>query len=208
MARHLAAAIAIGIAGSACATAGNTPLAELPTSPLPTTALAGQSVTVYPLTMVLAEVELGWDASLTPRDSALRRADSIFAMAVTSRAPEVMWVLPEALRRASSRAPGMLTDPDRMATSILRRRMERLPDPLRSQMRMLTGAAGDRWALVPASLFFFVDSTAVGRGRAELTVALTDVRAGTVSWQTVAKGVGEDPWSALADALRTMVPVF
>lgn len=196
------------LVGAACATAGNAPLADLPSTPLPTAALAGESVALYPLTMVLAEVELGWDAALTPRDSALRHADSLIALATTARAPEVMWVLPAALRRAAAQAPGMLVNPDRLATSILRRPMQRLPDPLRSQMRMLTGAAGDRWAVVPASLFFFADSTQVGRGRAELTVALTDVRSGTVGWQTVAKGVGDDPWSALTAALNSMVPVF
>jgi hypothetical protein len=195
--------LAIAAASAACASAG--PSTETPPArPLPVTALIGVPVVVYPLTMVLSEAVLGWDEALSPRDVALGTVDSILGAALTERVPEVMWVFPETLRRVAARAPGMLIDPDRMATASLRHNLSKVPDPLRSQMRSLTGAVGDRLSLVPASLLFFEDPE--GGGRAELTVVLVDVRLGDIWWRSVVKGVGPDPWTALRDALETLAP--
>jgi len=190
---------------SACASSGSaTPEEEVPPRALPTAGLAGEAVAVYPLTMMLAEGPLGWDSLLAPRREALDRADEIVGLALTERSPEVIWVLPAELRRAARRAPGMLPDPDQIGTSILRGNLSRVPDPLRAQIRMLTGVAGDRWALIPASLLFYSEGD--GQGRAELTLVLADVRTGNVGWRTVANGEGTDPWSALRDALATLYP--
>jgi hypothetical protein len=99
----------------------------------------------------------------------------------------------------------MLTDPDQMATALLRSaELTVVPDPLRSQMRALTGVAADRYALVPASLVFLADPG--GRARAELTVVLIDVRTGAIGWRTVAWGVGDGPWDALRAALKALTP--
>ena len=68
----------------------------------------------------------------------------------------------------------------------------------------LTGVAGGRYALVPASLVFTV--TEEGRGRAELTLVIVDVRTGLVGWRTVAHADGDDPWLALRAALKTLTP--
>ncbi len=168
--------------------------------------MIGVEVVVYPLTMILAEASLEWDDALSPRDSALEVADSLIAMALTERTPEVMWVMPEKLRRVARLAPGLLVDPDRLATAVLRHKLSKLPDPLFSQMRSLTGAVGDRLSLVPASLFFFREPD--GTGRAELTVVLVDVRLGDFWWRTVVKGTGSDPWTAFRDALETLAPVL
>ena len=173
--------------------------------PLPVGAMIGVDVVVYPLTMILAEAALDWDIHISPRDVALRKADSLIAAALTERTPEVTWVLPEELRRVARLAPGMLVDPDRMGTAALRN-LRRIPDPLRSQMRSLTGAAGDRLALVPASLFFFQEEGEIGVGRAELTVVLAEVRLGEIQWRSVARGSGETPWLALRAALETLAP--
>jgi hypothetical protein len=167
--------------------------------------MLGVEVTVYPLTMILAEPALDWDEEISPRDEALLRADSLLATALTERAPEVTWVLPDKLRRAARMAPGLLTPPDRMGTSVFRNNLQKIPDPLWGQMRQMTGVVGDRYSLVPASLFFFEDS--VGFGRAELTVVLAEVRLGEIHWRTVAKGSGETPWSALEAALETLAPL-
>jgi hypothetical protein len=178
--------------------------AEPETSPLPTAGIAGQEVAVYPLTLVVSEESLGWSEQLQPRREALDHADSLIAALLTERAPEVVWVLPEALRRASSRAPGMLANPDQMGTALLRSPLDRVPDPLRSQLRTLTGMAAGRHALLPASLVFLSDSG--GLGRAELTLAIVDVRTASVQWRTVAIGVGDDPWVATWEALKSLVP--
>lgn len=176
------------------------------TAPLPTAGLAGQRVVVYPLTMVGADEGLGWSAALTPRRHALDHADSLLADALTARAPEVTWVLPPALRQAARRAAPVATDPDRAATALLRSRgLKQLPDPLWSQMRNLVAVAGERYALVPASLAFVPAADTTG-GRAELTLVLVDVRTGAIGWRTVANAVARDPWDALQRALKLLTP--
>jgi hypothetical protein len=167
--------------------------------------MAGQDVTVYPLTLLSAEGTLAWQERIGPRRAALDRADSIIGSLLEERSPEVKWVLPPALRRAAARAPGMLGDPDRMSTSLLRSsELRQIPDPLRSQMRNLTGVAGGRYALIPASLLFY--RTPEGLGRAELTLVIADVRTGVIEWRTMAHAVGDDPWTALRDAFKTLTP--
>ena len=74
---------------------------------------------------------------------ALARADSIVGALLTERSPEVLWILPPALRHAAAQAPGMLADPDRIGTALLRGpKVEAIPDPLRSQMRQLGMSVG------------------------------------------------------------------
>lgn len=206
MAKRVGLVAGITIAGIAAGCGASQPADTIPTpDPMPTAGLAGQEVTVFPLTMILGEETLGWEEALAPRREALDLADSLIAATLTSRVPEVNWVLPPALRRAADRAPGMLPQPDQMGTSLLRgTRVRDIPDPLRSQLRTLTGVAGDRWAFVPASLFYYRD--AEGGGRAELTVVLADVRLGRIQWRTVAVGTGADPWVALWEALATLSP--
>ena len=192
------------LALAACAGGPPPNPADLPTTPLPTAGLAGSEVAVYPLTMLIAEVELGWDTVLPPRSEALRQADDLIFTALEARSPEVTWVGPEELRRAARGAPGMLSDPDQMGSSMLRSNIAKVPDPLRAQLRMLTGAVADRYALIPASALFFADSTT--GARVELTLVLVDVRSGDVGWRTVAQGAGDDPWTALRAAMASLTP--
>lgn len=207
MARRLTAllgAIAVGAAGCG---GGSQPAVDIPrpASPLPTAGLAGDAVPVYPLTLLSAERSLGWEEALTPRPAALERADSVIGALLQARSPEVSWVLPPALRRSAARAPGVLVDPDQLATALLRAPdLTRLPDPLRSQMRALNAVAGGRYALVPASLVFV--QVPDGGGRAELTLVIADVRTGQIGWRTMAHAVAADPWTALDEALRTLTP--
>lgn len=203
VARRLMAWAAAGAVAACGGASANAPAPSVP-RPLPVGAMVGADVVVYPLTMVLAEGSLQWDDSLRPRVDALRRVDSLIAAALTERTPEVTWVLPDELRQAARRAPGLLINPDRMATATLRHNLSKVPDPLRSQMRMLTGVIGDRLALVPASLLFF-EAAELG-GRAELTMVLTDVRLGEIRWRSVVRGTGPTPWRALEDALQTLSP--
>src|SRR5262249_44074449 len=115
-------------------------------SPLPTAGLSGQAVAVYPLTLMSADDALPWKEQLSVRRTALDKADSVIAEALKNRSPEVPWVLPDKLRRGAKQAPGMLADPDQIATSLLRApRLERLSDPLWSQMRALSAMAGSRY---------------------------------------------------------------
>src|SRR5207237_2900965 len=92
------------------------------------------------------------------RRAALARGASVIGPLLTARAPEVTWLLPDELRRAARRAPGIAPDPDQMGTAILLRgggRQEIVPDPLRHELRTLAalvGAGGGRVGLVPAGL--------------------------------------------------------
>lgn len=189
-----------------CAKSQPDTVAPAAASPLPTAGLAGQRVAVYPLTLIAADEATGWADSLTPRRAALDRADSVIGEALTQRSPEATWVLPPEMRRTARRGIGMLADPDQMGTALLRAPgLRTIPDPLRSQMRSLTAAAADRYALVPASLVYTPSDDSVG-GRAELTLVLADVRTGLIGWRTVAWATGSGPWDALWRALKTLTP--
>ena len=207
MDRRLAVLMLILLTATACGgkpSPGEEPEPE-PTAPLPTAGIAGQPVAVYPFTLVTAEEQLGWQSHLANRREALDRADSILGSLLVERSPEVQWVLPPALRRAAARAPGVLAHPDQMGTALLRGvEVERIPDPLRSQMRALNGVAADRFSLVPAALVF--RTAPDGRGMAEVTLVLADARTGLVGWRTVARGEGDGPWDALRVAIKALTP--
>ena len=185
-----------------------TPTPE-PTAPLPTAGLAGQRVALTPLELVAAEDTLHWDALIADRRTTLDKCDSIISTYLVARAPEVTWVGPAELRHIARRAPGIAADPDQMGTPFLRaQNIIDVPDPLRSQLRTMMGLAGGRYVMIPAGLVF---RRTVGRpdGRmatAELAVVMIDSRIGRVGWRTVARGEGEDPWTALTRAVKILTP--
>ncbi len=196
-------------------------LTPAPTAPLPTAGLAGQRVPLLPLTLVAAEDSLHWDAQLADRRASLDKCDSIIASLLEARTPEVTWVGAAELRRAARRAAGIAADPDQMGTAFLRAdRLVDVPDPLRYQLRTLVGLTGARYALVPAGLVYRrtvgrSDPKGLpdGRGRtdhptatAELSVVLVDTRVGRVGWRTTARGEGDDPWTALTRAVKSLTP--
>ena len=180
-----------------------------PTAPLPTAGMAGQRVALTPLALVAAEDTLHWDTLFVNRRTALDKSDSIIAMLLTARAPEVTWVGPAELRHVARRAPGIAADPDQMGTPFLRAsNIIDVPDPLRYQLRTLMGLVGGRYVLVPAGLVF---RRTVGRsdGRtatAELSVVLIDTRVGKIGWRTIARGEGDNPWTALTRAVKSLTP--
>ena len=194
------------------------------TAPLPTGGLAGQRVSVFPLTLVVAEDSLHWESYLANRWTTLASADSIITALLLGRVPEVPWVTPAELRHAARRAAGVAPDPSQMGTAILRaERLVDVPDPLRSQLRTLialAGGGGGRYVLIPAALVYRRPRTpdprgargsaspaaAPGSGTAELSVVLVDVRTGKVQWRTVARGDGRDPWAALTTAVKALTP--
>jgi hypothetical protein len=174
------------------------------TAPLPTAGIAGQRVSLFPLTLVAAEDTLHWGALLADRRAALDRSDSIIESLLVGRAPEVTWVRPADLRRAARRAAGIAANPDQMGTSFLRAEgLVDVPDPLRYELRTLVGLAGGRFAFVPAGLVF---RRTAGQPVAELSVVLVDTRIGKVGWRTVARGEGDDPWTALTRAVKALTP--
>lgn len=180
-----------------------------PTAPLPTAGIAGQRVALMPLALAAAEDSLHWDALIADRRATLDKSDSIITTLLTARAPEVTWVPPAELRHIARRAAGIAADPDQMGTPFLRaENIVEVPDPLRYQLRTLLGLVGGRYAMVPAGLVF---RQTVGRpvGRtatAELSTVLIDTRTGRIGWRTVARGEGDDPWTALTRAVKSLTP--
>jgi len=180
-------------------------------------------VSVLPLTLVAAEDSLHWDALLGDRRAVLAKGDSVIGTLLVARAPEVTWLLPDELRRAARRAPGVAPNPDQMGSAILlhgtKQEPEMVPDPLRSELRTLSalaGAGGGRYVLIPAGLVYrrtvgpgdgrTVTPGPPGRATAELTVVMVDVRTGRVGFRTVARGEGDDPWTALTRAVKNLTP--
>lgn len=214
-------AAAVSCGGAAQPSPEQTPAPAPPTIPLPTAGLAGQRVSLYPLTLVAAEDSLHWEALVRDRRGTLWRADSVIGELLAARAPEVGWIAPAELRRSARRAIGIASDPDQMGTSILRADgIDQVPDPLRTQLRSLTALAGGRFAVVPAALVYkrgLVPRGQAGRSvprahggateaTAELTIVMVDVRMGRVVWRTIARGDGPDAWSALTTAVKALTP--
>lgn len=199
----------IGAVGLGCG--GTTSRAPVPTTkpvlPLPAQVLGGSKIPVFPLINVVVAQGTGWDTLLASRADVRRRVDSILFAIVKQQAPEVIWVNADAVRRAAEQAPGLLTSPDQLATSQLKiHALSTIPEPLRAQLRQLTGvAAGGRYALIPAELRFVWDATNQ-RASADFTIVLADVRLGAVSWSNTMRGWGATPWDAVALAVRIMFP--
>ena len=174
-----------------------------------TQAVAGKTVGVLPLTLVVADPAVQSDTvylEYKDRRSALRRADSLIAEALLGRGPEVGWVLPPELRKMARRSAGFVPDPDQMGQAVLRApKLTVLPDPLRSSLRSLLAIADARLALVPASLGFGPEPD--GQLRADLSLVLADARTGKVLWRSLALGRGRTPDEALNAALAAVLPV-
>lgn len=180
-----------------------------PTVPLPTAGIASARVPVLPLTLIAAEDSLGWESTLADRAATLAAADSVLGTLLRTRSPEVNWVLPDELRREARRSPTFATNPDQMGTALLRsEKLEQVPDPLRAELRTLVALADARYALVPAALVYRrIAGSAQGRtATAELTIVLVDARLGKIGWRTVARGDGDDPWTALTRAVKALTP--
>jgi hypothetical protein len=211
VARHLSLSLLLAGALVAAGCGGSTQQAdeeqvEPKAAPLPISGIASQKVALYPITMVIAERRLDWGELMGTREEALHMADSMIAEFFTERVPEVDWVMPDELRRMARQAPGLLPDPDKMGTAMLREEyIVEIPDPLRSQLRNLTGVVGDRYAVIPSALGFFATEEE-GIARAELYVVVVDVRKGFIEWRTKATGEGDDPRDALWEALLELVP--
>jgi hypothetical protein len=212
--RRPSPALCVGVlALFACrAQAQNDPKPELkplpPVVALPTPQLAGQTIAVLPLTLVVADPSLESDSLYAPyreHRAALSRADSLISEGIRTRSPEVNWILPPQLRKIARRSAGFVEDPDQMGQAVLRSPgLSKIPDPLRSSLRGLVALTDGRMALVPASLGFGPEPD--GQIRADLTLVLADARNGKVLWRSVAYGRGRSLDQALGAAMAAVLP--
>lgn len=179
-----------------------------PVAVLPAQALAGKTVGVLPLTLLVADPAIQSEqyyADYRDRRGGLHRADSLISEALLGRGPEVHWVLPPQLRKMARRAAGFVPDPDDMGQAVLRApKLVNIPDPLRSSLRSLLAIADGRLALVPAALGFGPEPD--GTIRADLSLVVGDVRTGKVMWRSLAMGRGKTPDEALNAALAAVLP--
>lgn len=175
------------------------------TQPLLTASVAGQSVALLPITMVIAEPSVPEGQLVKERVALIRYADSLITDGLLARAPEIQWIPPSELRRMARRGAGMVPDPDRLGQSVMRTwSLTSVPDPLRSNLRRLVSMSGGRYAFIPALLVFRADSAGALQG--ELSVVLADTRTGRVVWRSLAKGAGPTPAEALVKAIETIFP--
>ena len=157
--------------------------------------LAGQNIPVMPFTMVVRDSVVADSVLLLARPAVMAWADSILADALTLRAPEINWLYGAELARVARRGAGMIPEPAKMGQAILRsENMKTVPDPTRSNFRILSGLANARYIFVPASVRFHRDST--GAVVAILSAALTDTRSGAIMWR--ANAIGHGPGAAAA----------
>jgi hypothetical protein len=172
-------------------------------------ALGSQKVLVLPFAAVLVT-----DSAMTDT-AAMRRwrdpvqgqamADAAFTQALSIRAPEVSWILPDETRRMVKRAAGLLPEAERLGqVMLLRNGAKTLPDPLRAHLRTLSAMGGGRYALVPGGLVFRADTA--GTTRVVMTLVVGDPRTGDVLWRTHAYGRGRTAEAALRAALDVTLP--
>ena len=167
--------------------------------------LAGQNVPVMPVTMITRDTTVSDSILFLARPAVMAWADSIISEALVLAAPEISWLYGAELSRVARRGAGMLPEPAKMGQAILRsEKMKTVPDPTRSNFRMLAALAGGRYIFVPASVAFGHDST--GALIATLSAALTDTRSGAVLWRTNAIGRGIDPAEALFKTVEFFLP--
>ena len=181
---------------------------KVPAVALATAGLAGQSVAVLPLTMLISDPRVPGTSGAAARTTVLRWADSLLGDLLAERAPEVTWVLPPSLRSTARRAAGLLPGPDQMGQSVMRSpNLKEVPDPLRGYLRQLLGLAGGaRYALIPASLVLSPSGASGDSLEVQLSAVLADGRLGRVVWRTLAVGRGETADQAYRGALATLFP--
>jgi hypothetical protein len=172
-------------------------------------ALAGQIVAVTPITFIGADSSLKGDSALVlywNRAAGLRHFDSLFGDYLTSVLLETKWVLPDELRKISVRSSGYFPDPDLMGQGAMRNPgiKKKVPEPLQSKLRAISGVTNARAVIIPAGVVFDRDST--GMLRANVSVVLVDPRLGDIKYRTISVGKGVTPDACLRAAFAIMVP--
>jgi hypothetical protein len=174
---------------------------DRPSSVLNATALAGQPVPVLPITYIVSD---GVSGVPTDRLASMAWADSIVGETLEARGPEVQWVMPQALRAVSRRAPSMLPPPDKLGQATLRaEKIERVPDPLRVYLRTLAALTHSRVVMVPAAVRF---EPVEGGVRAEVDLVLADARNGSIIWRSRPSAVAATSAEALRIAVSLILP--
>jgi hypothetical protein len=163
------------------------PFAGIAVGQLPVGTLSGSNV----LVLVTGGVVLGDTSGALPqleteRTAILTIANEAIDTALRRDARDVNWMGLEEQRHAAHRNPTLGIDPDRLPTAYTAAAtVERIPDPLWSQVRMLSALTGARYAVIPAAVRVTGrDSAYVG----EYVVVGADTRTGGIVFRSRAIG--------------------
>lgn len=118
-------------------------------------------------------------------DRASVEAELLFAL--RERAPRLIWVEPEELRRAVRRSPGFAEDPNLLPSDAFEHHRERrVVEPLAGYLRRYAALTDARLVLLPRAAAPAGDSAAVGR--VEMSAVIVDARSGNLVWWGRATG--------------------
>lgn len=146
-----------------------------PPASAPPLRIEGQRVLVLPVQRV----------EVPGADRAAVEAELLFAL--RERAPRIVWVEPEELRRAVRRSPGFAEDPDLLPSDRFEHHRERrVVEPLAGSLRRYAALTDARLVLLPRAAAPAGDSAAVGR--VEISAVIVDARSGNVVWWGEATG--------------------
>jgi len=178
-----------------------------PPAPMNTLGIAGQVVGVLPITLVVARDSLAGKPPFADRASSNQWADSLIGELLMLRAPDVKWKLPAQMRALARSAPGLAADPDYLGQAALRDpQIEKVPNPLISNIRTLMAIAGGRYTFVPASLSFQHDSLGAVEARANFVGI--DSRMGDVVFRSYIIASGVTPVAAMDSVMTILFPAI
>jgi hypothetical protein len=182
------------------------PFSEIALSPLPSDALAGSSVLLLPVGVLVLSDSAARDAGLVARQLALKAAaGAVLDSALRRRAPGVTWLGLAEQRRALRLAPALGIEPARLETAyLLSPKVTSLADPLWSQLRALMGMTDAQTAVAPAGVRL---DRGAGGYTAEYVLVLVDPRDGKVLGRGRTRGpAAATPEAALRAAAEATVP--
>ena len=182
------------------------PFKAIGVAPLPVEALAGGSVLILPVGVMVLSDSAAQDPDLVARRYALgAEAGVALDSAFRRGAPSVKWLGLAEQRRAIRLAPALGIEPARLETDyLLNPRVESMVDPLWGQLRTLTALMDTRTAVAPAGVR--LDRRAAGYA-AEYVLVLVDARSGKVLGRgRMAGPFAATPEAALAGAAAATVP--
>lgn len=148
------AAVAACGGGHTSRTSPSDPFAGIAIGQLPVGSLSGANVLVLVTGGVLLGDSAGALSQLeTERTAILTIANEALDTALRRDAREVNWMGLEEQRHAAHRNPTLGIDPERLPTSYtVGAAVDRIPDPLWSQVRLLSAVTGARYAVIPAAV--------------------------------------------------------
>jgi hypothetical protein len=133
-----------------------------------------------------------------PRYDGVDQLDAEIAYWLTEQAPDVRWILPEAIDRMLRRNPELDIKVRQLDVAVFRRaQVKRIGDPLFGDLRRIAAMQQDaKVAVVPvAAEFKPTDGT---QGHIEVALAVIDLGFGDVVWFGVVGGDTGEPGKQLA----------